>query len=81
MSYGICGLNLVPLREVAQYDAPLVSEVLCSELSEVISINSKWSMSRFEMAALGGLTISNTSKLQMKNIPVYQSRSAEQQLI
>ena len=80
MSYGICGLSLVPLWEVAQYGAPLVSEVLYGELFEVISIIANGVMSSFEMAQLGGLTMSNTSKLQMKNIPVYQSRSAEQQL-
>lgn len=53
MSYGICGLSLVPLWEVAQYGAPLVSEVLYGELFEVISINSKWSNVKLWDGAIG----------------------------
>ena len=53
MTYGICGLSLVPLREVAQFDAPLISEVLYGELFEVISINSKWSNVKLSDGAIG----------------------------
>jgi hypothetical protein len=41
MTYGIFGLSLVPLREVAQFDAPQLSEVLYGELLEVVSTNKK----------------------------------------
>ena len=53
MTYGICGLSLVPLREVAQFDAPLISEVLYGELIEVISINRKWSNVKLADGAVG----------------------------
>ena len=53
MTYGICGLSLVPLREVAQFDAPLISEVLYGELFEVISTNKKWSNVKLADGAVG----------------------------
>ena len=53
MAYGICGLSLVPLREVAQFDTPLISEVLSSELFEVVGTNKKWSNVKLADGAVG----------------------------
>ena len=53
MTYGIFGLSLVPLREVAQFDAPLLSEVLYGELLEVVSTNKKWSNVKLADGAVG----------------------------
>ena len=53
MTYGICELSLVPLREVAQLDAPLISEVLYGELVEVIGTNKKWSNVKLADGAVG----------------------------
>ena len=53
MTYGICGLSLVPLREAAQFDAPLVSEVLYGELFEVIGTKKKWSNIKLADGAMG----------------------------
>ena len=53
MTYGICGLSLVPLREVAQFDAPLISEVLYGELFEVINTKKKWSNIKLADGAVG----------------------------
>ena len=53
MTYGICELSLVPLREVAQLNAPLISEVLYGELVEVIGTNKKWSNVKLADGAVG----------------------------
>lgn len=66
MSYGICGLSLVPLREVAHYGAPLVSEVLYGELFEVISINSKWSNVKLSDGAIGWIDNEQYIKITFK---------------
>jgi len=44
---------LVPLREVAQFDVPLISELLYGELFELISTNKKWSNVKLADGALG----------------------------
>ncbi len=59
MTYGICGLSLVPLREVAQFDAPLVSEVLNGELFEVIGTKKNGAISSLQTVLWGGLTMHN----------------------
>ena len=53
MTYGIFGLSLVPLREVAQFDAPQLSEVLYGELLEVVSTNKKQSNVKLADGAVG----------------------------
>jgi hypothetical protein len=71
MTYGICGLSLVPLREVGQFDAPLISEVLYGELFEVINTKKKWSNVKLADGAVGwidnaqyiGITDEEFSKL------------------
>ncbi len=46
MTHGICGLNLIPLREAGKHDAPLVSEVLYGELFQVVTAQKNWSKVR-----------------------------------
>lgn len=46
MTYGICELSLVPLREAGQHSSLLVSEILYGELFQILSQQKKWSRAR-----------------------------------
>lgn len=46
MTYGICELSLVPLREAGQHSSPLISEILYGELFQILSHQKKWSRIR-----------------------------------
>lgn len=48
MTYGICALNILPLREAAQHNAPLVSEVLYGTIFKILTPQKHWSKVRLE---------------------------------
>lgn len=42
MSYGICALSLIPLRNAAQHDASIISEVLYGEIFTITESKKQW---------------------------------------
>lgn len=43
MAYGICALSVLPLREAAQHNSPLISEVLYGEIFKISISKKSWS--------------------------------------
>ena len=48
MTYGICALSLVPLRDAGQHSAPLVSEVLYGEIFKILAPQKFWAKIRLQ---------------------------------
>lgn len=75
MTYGICALSIIPLRQAAQHNSALVSEVLYGEIFQIITPRKNWSFVRLQDKTEGWLEniqiteISKEQYLKLKETP------------
>jgi len=75
MTYGICALSVLPLREAAQHNSALVNEVLYGEFFEIITARKNWSLVHLQDKTEGWLEniqiteISKEQYLSLKETP------------
>ncbi len=66
MTYGICALSLLPLREAGQHTSPLVSEVLYGEIFTILTPQKYWSKVRLLDKTEGWLENSQFQEINLE---------------
>ena len=67
MTYGICALSLIPIREASQHNAPLVSEVLYGDIFKIITSQKFWSKVRLQDKTEGWINNTQFQEISVSN--------------